>query len=128
MHPNTRALVAAAATSLTNGRSNVGSIYDYSQSRYIQISGTAQGGNVALYDCDRGCHFSGSDGSLFDYGRSCHVSLQMNGYLMLDLEDRLDTAWRSRAIRYNHMLKDFKQAPASYERVVFRFMNWRDRL
>ncbi len=80
MHPNTRALVAAAATSLSKGRSNVGSIYDYSQSRYIQISGTVQGGNVALYDSERGCHFSGSDGNLFDYGRSCHVSLQMNGY------------------------------------------------
>lgn len=57
-----------------------------------------------------------------------HHLMQLIAYLMLDLEDRLDTAWRSRAIRYNHMLKDFKNAPASYERVVSRFMNWRDRL
>jgi hypothetical protein len=57
-----------------------------------------------------------------------HHLMQLIGYLMLDPEDRLDTAWRSRAIRYNHMLKDFKNAPAGYERMVSRFMNWRDRL
>lgn len=57
-----------------------------------------------------------------------HHMMQLIGYLMLDLKGRLDDAWRSRAIRYNHMLKDFRNAPASYERVVSQFMNWRDRL
>lgn len=57
-----------------------------------------------------------------------HHLIQLIGYLMLDLPGRLDDAWRSRAIRYNHMLKDFKNVPISYERVVSRFMNWRDRL
>ena len=79
MHPNTRALVAAAAAMLVAGGGNAGAIYDYSQSRHIQISGSASDGNISLYDYDRCCHFSGSDGSLYDYGRGCHVSLQVNG-------------------------------------------------
>lgn len=79
MHPNTRALVAAAAAELVAGGESAGAIYDYSQSRHIQISGSARAGNVSLYDYDRGCHFSGSGGSLFDYGRGCHVSLQVRG-------------------------------------------------
>jgi hypothetical protein len=79
MHPNTRALVAAAAARLAVGGGNAGAIYDYSQSRHIQISGSASDGNISLYDYDRGCHFSGSGGSLYDYGRGCHVSLQVNG-------------------------------------------------
>jgi Zn ribbon nucleic-acid-binding protein len=56
-----------------------------------------------------------------------HLS-QLIGYLMLDLQGGIEDAWRSRAIRFNHMLKDFKNAPPSYERVVSRFMHWRDRL
>lgn len=49
--------------------------------------------------------------------------LQLIGYLMLHLPGRLDDAWRSRAIRYNHMLKDFRNAPVGYERMVSRFGN-----
>lgn len=79
MHPNTRALVAAAASKIVAGGGNVGAVYDYSQSRHIQVSGSANGDSVSLYDYDRGCHFSGSGGSLYDYGRGCHVSLQCDG-------------------------------------------------
>jgi hypothetical protein len=57
-----------------------------------------------------------------------HHTMQLIGYLMLDLKGRLGDAWCSRAIRYNHMLKDFRNAPASYKRVASLFMNWRDRL
>lgn len=79
MHPNTRALIAAVAVRIASGGGNVGSVYDRSRSRHIQISGSINGGNVALYDHDRGCHSSGSGGGLYDYGRSAHVSLHMNG-------------------------------------------------
>ena len=79
MHPNTRALVAAAASRNVSGRGSVGAAYDYSQSRHIQVSGSVNGNNVSLYDHDRGCHFSGSGGGLYDYGRSASVSLQVNG-------------------------------------------------
>lgn len=57
-----------------------------------------------------------------------HHTMQLIGYLMLDLNGRLDGAWRSRAIRYNHMLKDFRNAPAGYEKMASRFENWRNRL
>ena len=57
-----------------------------------------------------------------------HHLMQLIGYLMMDLPVRMEDAWRSRALRYNHMLKDFKNAPAGYERLVAHFENWRDRL
>jgi hypothetical protein len=57
-----------------------------------------------------------------------HHLMQLIGYLMLDLPSRMDVAWRARAIRYNHMLKDFRNAPARYEQMVTRFENWRYRL
>ena len=57
-----------------------------------------------------------------------HHLMQLIGFLMLDLSGELDAAWRARAIRYNHMLKDFINAPVSYERMVSRFGNWRRRL
>ena len=57
-----------------------------------------------------------------------HHLMQLIGYLMLDLQGSLDAAWRARAIRYNHMLKDFRNAPGGYVQVVSRFENWRDRL
>jgi len=79
MPPNTRALIAAAAVRLVAGGGTVGAVYDYSRSRHVQVSGSANNGNVSLYDYDIGCHFSGSDTSLYDYGRGCHVSLQIDG-------------------------------------------------
>lgn len=57
-----------------------------------------------------------------------HHLMQLIGYLILDLPSRMEDAWRARAIRYNHMLKDFRSAPVGYERMVSRFENWRDRV
>jgi len=57
-----------------------------------------------------------------------HHLMQLMGYLMLDLQGGLDAAWRARAIRYNHMLKDFRNAPVGYVWVVSHFENWRNRL
>jgi hypothetical protein len=79
MHPNTRALVAVVAARLVSGDGDVGAVYDHSQSRHILVSGSVSGGQVALYDHDRGCHFSGSGGGYYDHGRGVHVSLQVNG-------------------------------------------------
>lgn len=57
-----------------------------------------------------------------------HHLMQLLAYLMLDLQGRLDSAWRSQALRYNHMLKDFVNPPPKYQRLVGQFLNWRDRL
>jgi hypothetical protein len=54
-------------------------VYDYSQSRHVNINGSVEASNVAVFDYDRGCHFSGSPPNLFDYGRQAHVSLEING-------------------------------------------------
>ena len=78
MHPNTRACIAYVAGKLISG-SGSSSVYDYSRSRHISISGSVDASHVGVYDHDRGCHFSGSLPNLYDYGRSAHISLNING-------------------------------------------------
>jgi hypothetical protein len=54
-----------------------------------------------------------------------HHLVQLIAWLMQDLEPRLRGAWRAKAVRYNHMLKDFERAPASYIKMVQMFSDWR---
>ena len=54
-----------------------------------------------------------------------HV-LKLAIWVALDLESRLHQAWQAHALRYNHMLKDFDDAPAWYREVTGKFSNWRD--
>jgi hypothetical protein len=53
-----------------------------------------------------------------------HLS-QLIAWLMMDLEARLRDAWRAKAVRYNHMLKDFERAPQFYLKIVENFSDWR---
>lgn len=46
-------------------------------------------------------------------------------WLMAELEPRLESAWRAKAVRYNLMLKDFDESPRWYSMTVDRFSNWR---
>lgn len=48
-------------------------------------------------------------------------------WLKLDLRIRLRDAWRNRALRYNHMVKDFEEAPTWYLQATEGLSNWRDR-
>lgn len=54
-----------------------------------------------------------------------HHVIQLIGWLMMDLESRMRSAWRAKAVRYNHMLKDFDRAPDFYCKIVGGFANWR---
>jgi hypothetical protein len=56
-----------------------------------------------------------------------HHLAQLTGWLFVDLEDRLTCAWRSRAVRYNVLLKDFPEPPSQYHQIVERLSNWRCR-
>jgi hypothetical protein len=78
VHPNTRACVAYTAAKLISGGGS-SSVYDYSQSRYVNVGGSVSKSHVGVFDYERGCHFSGSLPNLYDYGRSAHVSLQIDG-------------------------------------------------
>jgi len=53
-------------------------------------------------------------------------ALRLAIWLASDLESRLRLAWQARAIRYNHMLKDFPNAPVWYRKLTETFSNWRD--
>jgi hypothetical protein len=82
MRPNTRACIAYIAGRLVTGR-NASSVYDYSQSKHILVSGTVEESRIQIYDYDRGCHFSGNRNgekfSLYDYGDSHFVDLSLDG-------------------------------------------------
>jgi hypothetical protein len=49
-------------------------------------------------------------------------------WMKVRLEARLRDAWLGRALRYNHMVKDFRDPPDWYLNLVERFSDWRDRL
>jgi hypothetical protein len=49
------------------------------------------------------------------------------GWMMADLEGRVGRAWTARAIRYNHLLKEFTNPPDWFVALAERFSNWRDR-
>jgi hypothetical protein len=78
MNNGTRACIAYIAGCIISRQSS-SHIYDYSQSRYINIGGNITENNVGIYDYDRGCHFSGTLPSLYDYGRNAHLQLKING-------------------------------------------------
>ncbi|MDP3651667.1 MAG: TniQ family protein [Rhodoferax sp.] len=56
-----------------------------------------------------------------------HHLMQLVAWLWVDMEPRLHAAWRSRAVRYNHLCKDFEDPPIWYVRIVEKFSNWRNR-
>ncbi|MDO8714345.1 MAG: TniQ family protein [Polynucleobacter sp.] len=53
-----------------------------------------------------------------------HV-LQVIAYLMLNLEPRLREAIKLKAIKYNHLKKDFDEMPSWHLRIIAKFSNWR---
>ena len=77
MNSNTRACIAYIVASL-NG-ANGSSVYDYSQSKHIIISGNVDENSANIYDHDRGCHVSGTPSNIYDHGNSAHIQLNMNG-------------------------------------------------
>ena len=54
-----------------------------------------------------------------------HFLVQLGLWLLLDLQVRLRHAWRSKAVRYNHLRKDFEDVPRFYAEVVEGFSDWR---
>lgn len=73
-----RAAIAAITTAICSHKT-IGSVYTYSQSKYISFSGSASNDNVSIFDHSRGIHITGSGTSLYDYGTSKHITLQING-------------------------------------------------
>ena len=78
MIDNTRACIALIAVGLISGK-KASSVYDYTQSKHISISGNVDVNSVNIYDYDRRCHVSGNPGNLYDYGNSAHIQLKISG-------------------------------------------------
>lgn len=54
-----------------------------------------------------------------------HHLVQLAAWLMANLKQRLRKAWRGKAVRYNHMQKDFDDPPRFYAEIVVGFSDWR---
>jgi hypothetical protein len=47
-------------------------------------------------------------------------------WVMLDLRQRLASAWKAKAVRYNHFVRDLDQPPKELMSIVQEFnRNWR---
>ncbi len=51
-----------------------------------------------------------------------HPLLICGLWLMVDLDDRLEAAWKAKAVRYNLMVKDFRDPPGWYSLLVENFL------
>lgn len=56
-----------------------------------------------------------------------HHLMQLAAWMMVDLDARLNAAWRAGVVRYNHMAKDFHSPPRWYRTMTSKCRNWRDR-
>jgi hypothetical protein len=78
MNANSRAAIAYIAGRLLTGYHSK-AVFDYSQSKYLNIRGTVAPGIVQVFDYEDGAHISGSGNgttfSLFHYGEGSHISL-----------------------------------------------------
>ena len=59
MKPNHRACIAYIAGCLIANKKS-SAVYDYSQSKYINLSGDVSAQSVNIYDYDQGCYLSGN--------------------------------------------------------------------
>lgn len=54
-----------------------------------------------------------------------HPLLLCGLWMMVDLEDRLRAVWKAKAVRYNLMVKDFRDPPAWYRSITQDFLRGR---
>lgn len=122
----------ALSQSVVSGDRNFGAPGEINVMRQMAVLLTAQSSTVKLHKhvCDM---LAVSEMSLIS-GRVAveartlaerHHLVQLIGWLIQDLEPRLRQAWRAKAVRYNHMIKDFEWAPQYYLDLADKFSDWR---
>lgn len=78
MNQNTRACIAYIAAKLISGAGGA-TVYDHSQSKYINISGTVSGSRINIYDHERKSHVRGTIASFYDGGIGAHMLINIDG-------------------------------------------------
>ena len=78
MNQNTRACIAYIVGRIVNN-GNPTAVYDYSQSKSINISGKVSGSYVNIYDHERACVVSGTLPELYDHCLSASILLNLQG-------------------------------------------------
>lgn len=70
--------MAYIASSLC-GMAKSSAMYDHSQSKTLNVSGSVAKKEIDVYDFDRSCHVSGNLDNLYDYGNGAHIQISCNG-------------------------------------------------
>jgi hypothetical protein len=78
MKSHTRRAIAYIAGRLATG-GTASHIYDYSESKHVNFSGSVSDSAVSVYDYEQCCHITGSARSVYHYGDGHHISLRVNG-------------------------------------------------
>lgn len=82
MIENQRAVIAFVVYKLIRS-TNHSSVYSFTLSEHINVSGNISEDRINVYDHSRECHISGSSSSekkysLYDFGRSEHINLEVH--------------------------------------------------
>jgi hypothetical protein len=78
MEPHTRRAAAYIAGRAISG-SDASAVYDHSESRHVNFSGSVLPPDVNVYDHEQSCHIGGSLPSLYHYGNGQHIQLEVTG-------------------------------------------------
>ncbi|MBV1918334.1 MAG: hypothetical protein KUG65_09785 [Sphingomonadaceae bacterium] len=78
MHPQTRAMIAAATFAFVTGK-KVAGIYDHSARRDLRIAAECRRDQLQGFDGDRAVKFGGRLPELYDAGDNSFVSFEIDG-------------------------------------------------
>ena len=78
MNPSLRACIANIAARLS-GQSVNSAVYDHTQSKHINVTGSVSAKSVNVYDHGRGVYVTGSATNLYDHDCGDHISLNLSG-------------------------------------------------
>jgi hypothetical protein len=78
MNPSLRACIANIAARLS-GQSVNSVVYDHTQSKHINVTGSVTAKSVNVYDHGRGAYVTGSPTNLYDHDCGARISLNLSG-------------------------------------------------
>jgi len=109
--PHVRRAVAFIAAQLVSGGSP-SSVYDHSEGRSYNFSGTATTSSVDVYDYDKGCHVNGSPDSLYHAGDGTHLNLKVEGYNITGYDGATETHFTGTVSGTNVQVYDYETGTA----------------
>ncbi|NOT20632.1 MAG: hypothetical protein HOP24_10260 [Sideroxydans sp.] len=108
MNDNLRAVIAYLVASYSNQKTK-NSVFDYTRSQHINISGNVAKNQVQLFDHNAGAHITGSLPNLFHHGLGAHFSIEKNGDQFKGFDFGSGTHWTGKISGNNVTIFDYTQ-------------------